>query len=170
MSNFKHTNVGDRTASKIKGYQAPPINGHTENGGLRAVYRKQLSKSFGNNYNTGLGSSPLLYSTNILGPFRTSFNAGDVVTNRIENTDIKYGKMSNQVGGNNLSRLQGKGDGNSGQNGKAMYSGNPRHVYDGSDYARYKKLAAINKNFNDITYGNGSKHHPSQFAIRRVRR
>ena len=169
MSNFKHTNVGDGTASKIKGYQAPPINGHTENGGLRAVYRKQLSKSFGNNYNTGLGSSPLLYSTNILGPFRTSFNAGDVVTNRIENTDIKYGKMSNQVGGNNLSRLQGKGDGNSGQNGKAMYSGNPRHVYDGSDYARYKKLAAINKNFNDITHG-GLSGHNTQHAYYRMRK
>jgi len=170
MSDFDHTIVGDRSASKIKGYQAPPISGHTENGGLRAVYRKQLSKSFGNNYNSGLGKSPLLYNKNILGPFRTSFNAGDVVTNRIENTNIKYGKVPNQVGGNNLSRVQGKADGISGQNGKAMYSGNPRHVYDGSDYARYKKLAAINKNFNDTTYGNGTKHLPSQFAIRRVRR
>ena len=86
MSNFKHTDLGEG----IKGFQAKPINGHTENGGLRAVYRKQLSKSFGNNYNTGLGSSPLLYNKNILGPFRTSFNAGDVVTNRIENTNIIY--------------------------------------------------------------------------------
>ena len=153
MSNFNHTNIGNGTASIIKGYQAQPINGHTENGGLRAIYRKQLSKSFGNNYNSELGSSPFLYNKNILGHFRSSYNAGDVVTNKIINTDIKYGKLSNQVGGNNLSRLQGKGDGNSGQNGIAMYSGNPRYVYDGSDYARYKKLAAINKNFNDTTYG-----------------
>lgn len=166
MSSFDHTKLG----GGIKGYQAKPIFGHTETGGLKSVYRKQISKSFGNQFNSGLGNSPLLYNKNILGPFRTSFNAGDVVTNRIINTDIKYGKMYNQVGGNNLSRLQGKGDGNSNQNGSAMFSGNPRHVYDGSDYARYKKLKAINNNFNDTTYGNSAKHHPSQFAIRRVRR
>lgn len=165
MSSFDHTKLG----GGIKGFQAKPIHGHTETGGLRSVYRKQISKSFGNQYNSGLNDSPLLYNKNILGPFRTSFNAGDVITNRIVNTDIKYGKMANQVGGNNLSRLQGKGDGNSGQNGKAMYSGNPRFVYDGSDYARYKKLHAINKNFNDETYG-GISGNNTQHAYYRMRK
>ena len=165
MSGLKDNVLG----GPYKGFQAKPIGGHTENGGLRSAYRKQISKSFGNNYNSGLGYSPLLYNKNVLGPFRTSFNAGDVVTNRIVNTDIRYGKMANQVGGNNLTRIQGKGDGSSGQNGKAMYSGNPRYVYDGSDYARYKKLHAINKNFNDVTHG-GASGNNTQHAYYRMRK
>ena len=40
MSGFKETDLG----GGIKGFQAKPINGHTENGGLRATYRKQISK------------------------------------------------------------------------------------------------------------------------------
>ena len=36
---------------------------------------------------------------------------------------------------------------------KHLQSGNPCHVYDGSDFTRYKKLAAINKNYNDKSFG-----------------
>ena len=115
----------------------------------------------------GLGTSPAIYSKNILGPFRTSINGGDVLTNRPQATDSKYGRAPNQVGGNNLSRIQNVGDGTN-NNGGAMYSGNPRFVYDGSDYARYKKLAAINSNYYDKTYG-GDKHSSNQSAIRKIR-
>ena len=47
----------------------------------RSTSRKYLAKAFGNLYNTGLGYSPALYPNNILGPFRTAYNAGDVTTN-----------------------------------------------------------------------------------------
>ena len=151
-----------------KGKQ-PMLHGHIEGGNDRAVTRKQLSRAFGNMINTGLGTSPLLYKNNVLGPFRTAFNAGDVVTNNIEATNIRYGRMPNQVGGNNLSRLQVRGDGTSGQTGNAMYSGNPKFVYDGSDYIRFRKLQAINKTYNDSTYG-GASNSQSQHAINRVRK
>ena len=49
-----------------------------------------------------------------------------------------------------------------------MFSGNPRFVYDGSDYVRFKKLQAINRNFNDITYG-GANHNNTQSVVRNVR-
>ena len=151
-----------------KGKQ-PMLHGHIEGGNDRAVSRSQLKRAFGNMKISGLGSSPLLYSKNVLGPFRTAFNAGDVVTNKIEATDAKYGRLPNQVGGNNLSRLQVGGDGTSSQNGNAMYSGNPKYVYDGSDYIRFRKLQAINKTYNDSSYG-GSAHSQSQHAINRVRK
>ena len=144
-------------------------HGHIEGGNDRVVTRKQLTRAFGNMINSGLGTSPSLYSRNILGPFRTANNAGDVVTNNIEPTDIKYGRLPNQVGGNNLSRVQVRGDGTSSQNGKAMYSGNPKYVYDGSDYIRFRKLQAINKNYNDSSYG-GASNSQSQHAINRVRK
>ena len=132
-----------------------------------SIYRKHLVKAFGNLYNKGLDDSPALYSKNILGPFRTSYNAGDVVTNKYSSTDSRYGISANQVGGNNLSRLQGVGDGVS-NNGIASYSGNPKFIYDGSDYTRFKKLMAVNKNFNDSSFG-GANNSQSQSVIRKVR-
>jgi len=151
-----------------KGMQ-PMLHGHMDGGNDRALSRKYLSRAFGNMINRGLGTSPLLYKNNVLGPFKTAFNAGDVVTNKIEPNNIKYGKLPNQVGGNNLSRLQVRGDGTSGQNGNAMYSGNPKYVHAGSDYIRFKKLQALNKNYNDTSYG-GASNSQSQHAINRVRK
>lgn len=51
----------------------------------------------------------------------------------------------------------------------AMWSGNPRWVYDGSDYVRFKKLQAKNRNFNDVSWG-GDRNNASQVALSRVRR
>ena len=164
MSFTQHTQLGGGS----KGHQ-PMLIGHTVNGGERATNRGQLRRAFGNMYNPGLKNSPVLFQKNVLGPFRSAFNAGDVVTNQIVATDSKYGKLSNQVGGNNLSRLQTPSDGNSSQNGKAMFSGNPRYVYDGSDYARFKKLNAINKNYNDLTHASSAPF-ATQHVFRRVRR
>jgi len=148
------------------GFQ-PGLFGYMDGGNERAMYRKHLAKAFGNLHNSGLNSSPSLYGNNLLGPFRTAYNAGDVVTNNIEATNIKYGREANQVGGNNLSRVQGRGDGVN-RGGKAMFSGNPRYVYDGSDYTRFKKLQAVNKTFNDSSFG-GANNSQSQSAIRHVR-
>lgn len=157
----------------IKGHQAKQF-GHMDSGGERSANRRYLAKSFGNLYNTGLGSSPALYNKNVLGPFRTAFSAGDIVTKNIENTNPRYGRESSQVNGNNLSRIKGQADGTY-QNGNAMYSGNSKFVYEGSDYTRYKKLAAINKTYNDTSHGgNGSTGKGTfgweQHAIRAVRR
>lgn len=168
---FSHSDLGaDKGKSNTTRGKQPLIIGHTVGGGERSANRKYLAKAFGNMHIAGLKSSPALYNKNVLGPFRSAFNAGDVITNGIYETDIKYGRESNQVGGNNLSKLNVSRDGISGQKGKAMFSGNPKKVYDGSDYARFKKLNAINKNFNDLTYGNDSTHRQSQHAIRRVRK
>lgn len=149
--------------------KAPIIFGSMDGGNERALARKYLSKAFGNMNNSGLNSSPLLYERNILGPFRTAFNAGDVITNSIEDTNSKYGTESNQVGGNNLSRLQRRGDGKSGQKGNAMYSGNTKYVHAGSDYIRFKKLQALNKTYNDRSFG-GAENSQHQIAIYRVRK
>lgn len=145
--NFKPEDLG----AGPKGKQNE-LFGYMDSGNERSLYRKHLAKAFGNLHNSGLKSSPSLYNKNILGPFRTSYNAGDVVTNSIVNTDIKYGREANQVGGNNLARVSGNPDGVS-RNGSAMYSGNPRYVYDGSDYTRFKKLQAVNRTYNDSSFG-----------------
>jgi len=46
---------------------------------------------------------------------------------------------------------------------------NGKWVYDSSDYIRYLKQKAVNKNYNDLSYG-GDDSHSSQSAIRAIRR
>lgn len=162
MLSFDQTTLGGAK----KGTQ-PQLFGAMDGGNERATSRKYLAKAFGNLYNTGLRSSPALYSNNILGPFKTAYNAGDVTTNGYGATNPIYGEASNQVGGNNLSRLQTLGDGVS-RNGGASYSGNPRFVHDGSDYTRFKKLMAVNKNYNDSGFG-GANNSQSQSVLKKIR-
>ena len=97
--NFDQSSLGGGK----KGIQ-PLLFGHASSGSDRALSRKHLTKAFGNLHLKGLNNSPALYSKNILGPFRTHFNAGDILVNSPQPTNIKYGKEANQVGGNNLAR------------------------------------------------------------------
>lgn len=107
-----------------------------------------------------------------LTPFRISYNAGDVF---MSNNKAPWHNLlhsgSNQI---NLPRQFGVGDGTStvkASNPRFVasgYSGNPRFVYDGSDFTRYKKLAATNRNYADVTFG-GDQHSASQQAYRRVK-
>jgi len=46
---------------------------------------------------------------------------------------------------------------------------NVKYVYDSSDYVTYLKQKAVNKNYNDLTYG-GDQSSASQSAIRAIRR
>jgi hypothetical protein len=46
---------------------------------------------------------------------------------------------------------------------------NVKYVYDSSDYVTYLKQKAVNKNYNDLTYG-GDQSNTSQSAIRAIRR
>lgn len=46
---------------------------------------------------------------------------------------------------------------------------NVKYVYDSSDYITYLKQRAVNKNYNDLTYG-GDQSKSSQSAIRAIRR
>ena len=134
--------------------------------------RKILRQSFGNQgiHSTG----PIIYPQKFasgLTPFRKSFNAGDIF---ISNNKAPWASLS-RTGSNqiNLPRQFGVGDGtstvktNTPKFVASAYSGNPRFVYDGSDYTRYKKLAATNQNYNDITFG-GDQNSASQQAYRRV--
>lgn len=46
---------------------------------------------------------------------------------------------------------------------------NVKYVYDSSDYITYLKQRAVNKNYNDLSYG-GDQSNTSQSAIRAIRR
>ena len=145
-----------------------------------ASNRFRLRKAFGNRIiqykRTANLKIPIQTSILPITPFRASFNAGDPFgsVNKTPWSGLLH-KGSNQI---NLPNHHGVGDGThtinvsdplTGVYGASAsgYSGNPRFVYDGSDYARFKKLQAINRNYNDITFG-GDQHSGSQQAYRRV--
>jgi hypothetical protein len=46
---------------------------------------------------------------------------------------------------------------------------NTKYVYDSSDYTTYLKQKAVNKNYNDLSYG-GNDSNTSQSAIRAIKR
>ena len=108
MSNISFNK--DTSLGSTKGIQ-PQLFGSMIGGNERSLSRKYLNKAFGNLVIPGLKSSPALYNKNILGPFRTHFNAGDVIVNTPQSTNKLYGKEANLLGGNNLARVNGSRDG-----------------------------------------------------------
>ena len=109
----------------------------------------------------------------ILTPFRRAMNAGDPygTVNMVPNNTL-VDRPSNQVQGSrraaNQAAASTAGNGLRTTTGGSAYTGNPRRVYDGSDYTRFKKLQAKNRNFNDPTFG-GDDHNASQVPLSRVR-
>ena len=156
----------------------------------RAIDRNELRKSFGNyiitdggaqvsqldHFNGDHGSSSVFIDNNIgaLTPFRRAMNAGDpyVKVNMVPSNTLSK-KPSNQVQGSQRAANQGAastaGNGLRTTAGGSAYTGNPKIVYDSSDYIRYKKLLAKNNNYNDPTFG-GDRHGASQVPLARVRR
>lgn len=100
-----------------------------------------------------------LKSQTSLTPFRVSYNAGDL-RSAVDSAPAPGMWNANQLSGvgNIRSLMFGLGDGTR-SNGSALFSGNPKYVYDSSDYIRYKKLSSELKNYNDKSFGgsnNGS--------------
>lgn len=106
-----------------------------------------------------------------LTPFRKAFVAGDLELTVNSGPDKRY-PSHNQV--NNIKRASNAGwrELAGGVNtGKAAYSGNTKYVYDGSDYTRFKKLQAKNRNYNDSSFGGPARGKNSYMlvALGRVR-
>ena len=131
-----------------------------EGGGNRSMYRTELRRMFGN---TRFPGNP-----NIITPFRKFLNAGDTAGTVNSAPSPLLGIAINQVSGNSMvSRVHAKHGGTN--TGAAFYSGNQKFVYDGADYTRYKKLSAINRTYNDSSFGGENGSTVSQ-ALRRVRK
>lgn len=110
----------------------------------------------------------------LCGPFRAAMSAGDVLGRKDQSAGgANMVTAVNKAVNHGSSRLGGAvstanvGDSiviggqtfvtGTGAGQTPLQSGNPRYVYDGSDFIRYKKLAAINKNYNDKSFGGPSK-------------
>jgi len=133
----------------------------------RGADRFVLREAFGNHWlSPNAGFSPLTRFSRTT-PFRRAYNAGDAF-GTVNESPNPFLPGSNQVNGRGVSRLNIKSGGPH-NDGKALFSGNPKFVYDGADYTRYKKLKAINKTYNDSSFG-GNDNNGAYVALNRVRR
>ena len=133
-----------------------------EGGSTRGRNREELRTGFGRFY----------CSKNkkvIITPFRQAYNAGDL--NGTKDNRILPGLYGPNPLNNNLGpasslvkfgHVRGIKTG-----GGSEYTGNPRFVYDGSDYVRFKRLVAKNKTYNDSSFG--GSNNGSYVPLMRVR-
>lgn len=98
-------------------------------------------------------------------PFRVAVNAGDLA-GTTNSGPLPQLPSANQVNGPMVNTQQNKGDGI--KSGSAGFTGNPKYVYDSSDYTKFKKLQAKLKTYNDSSFG-GSNNGSYSFLMR-VRR
>lgn len=104
-----------------------------------------------------------------IGPFRVVNNAGDFLSrqNYTSGGSNQVNNIRNSLTGYRV--LGGAIQPHRDNTGIPSATCNPRYVYDGSDYIQFKKLQAVNRNYNDYTFG-GDDFLADQSALRRVRR
>jgi hypothetical protein len=142
-----------------------------EGGGARGIDRFVLREAFGNQYlsNNPLYHSPAYYVNERLSkttPFRAIMSAGDVNGTKNE-AGAPFLPSPNQVRSSYVQTVKLFTNGVR-DNGSAFFTGNPKYVYDGSDYTRYKKLRAVNRTYDDKSFG--GSNNGSYSALKRVRR
>ena len=101
-------------------------------------------------------------------PFRIATNSGDPnsTVNQNPSSNMPSNNMVNGIQGNlTLNRAYINGTTNTGD---SYYTGNPRYVYDSSNYIKYKKEIAIQRNYNDSTSG-GNYQSTVANALMRIR-
>ena len=139
-----------------------------DNSNFRAIDRNVLREAFGNmvyKNKNGVKVNGLEYGKSKTTPFRTAMSAGDI--NGTVNIPVDKNalpKPSNPIHSKNISGLKLFSGSVQTKNNGSHYSGNPKYVYDGSDYTRFRKLQAMNRNYNDHTFG-GDDHNASFVAL-----
>jgi hypothetical protein len=167
-----------------------PINGPLLGGGFKgrmpqAVIDHDNSDRFARtrftlrdawNTTSTSGSS---YNKRIITPFRAVNNAGDILSRQDYSCGGTCQTFQSRPGLNGLRTRFGSISVSC--TPSVLYSFNQvnpavpasacnvKYVYDGSDYTTYLKLKAINKNYNDLTFG-GNEYNGAQSAIRAIRR
>jgi hypothetical protein len=139
--------------------------------------RFTLKNAWNTNYRRQLRANKLTQS--ITTPFRAVNNAGDLLSREnyscggtcqtfqsrpgLKGLRTKFGSISNScIPSATYSTLQLLSD-------VPAAACNVKYVYDSSDYTTYLKQRAVNKNYNDLTYG-GDQSNASQSAWKAIRR
>ncbi len=143
----------------------------------RKILRKALFKNSKVSYSDGSGKHTVGTGRSLTGPFRASFNQGDVLNRKYQSCG-----GCNQLNGTNSSILNLRpktGDGVQSNSCEVatlgvtprqvpLYSGNSKYVSDSSLFTKFKQLESINSNYNDKSFG-GNDHNGSYSFLRNLR-
>lgn len=145
-------------------------------GSARGEARIILRQAFGNSRRVwgsngvGQGTSPLNTPNPLCGQFRAAYSAGDIITPLTgggQAANQRYGFISNLVSGNGAAWNTVNHGGI--HTGQATYVGNPKYVYDSSDFIKYKKIKALGKTYNDSSFGGDLTGQNQASALAKVR-
>jgi hypothetical protein len=120
-------------------------------------------------WNTGYAMNMLNKNTAICTPFRAVNNAGDLLSRKYYSCGGPCQTFQSRPGMFGLKQHFGAIQNHCDGTGVPPSSCNIKYVYDSSDYIRYSKQKAVNKNYNDASYG-GNNYSGAQSAIRAIRR
>lgn len=171
---YPYNGPGPRLGEGLPGLMPQPLPGHDSSDAF-ARTRFMLRNSW--NTKSVCGSSN---PKRIVTPFRAVYNAGDLLCR--ENYACGGDNCQSVQSRPNMKGLRHRLGGNSqacvpsviwslSQMDPSVPAStcNPKFVYDSSDYIRFKKDQATNRNYNDRFFG-GNESNASQTAIRHVRR
>ena len=161
----------------IKGYMPQSVAGADKTYSEYEQIRFTLRDAWNTSYPDQLQQNNL--SKPITTPFRAVTNSGDLLSR--ENYSCGGGCQSVQSRPNVKGIKQHLGSTQYNCLPSAIYSNlqlnnkipaaacNVKYVYDSSDYTTYLKQKAVNKNYNDLSYG-GNNYSGSQVASKAIRR
>ena len=105
-----------------------------------------------------------------LTPFRQVYVAGDFKKYGSDPYSAQDPRLPtiNQINGLGPTMLFANGGGVKTKQNGSTFSGNPKYVYDSSDYTRFKNLQAQNSNYNDLSFGGDqfNASYPFLMAVR----
>ena len=157
----------------IRGIMPQPVIDH-DNSDEFAQTRMTLREAW--NTSSANGSA---YPKRMVGPFRAVNNAGDLLSRQNYSCGGTCQSFQSRPGLKGL--RQRFGSISNACTADVVYSSNQlnpavpasacntKFVYDSSDYIRFRKNQAYNKNYNDISFG-GNEYSGAQSAIRAIRR
>ena len=183
---------GQPPGGLLNGGSGPTGSGGMEGGSSRGRTRRVLRRAFGNSrldvgepcvpesavvcaVGSCAGKDGRPAKRSPLTPFRAATSAGDPILANYSRptTSAKCLYAPNQVTGTNRTlQFQRAKDSTGGVipvEGGSWWTGNPKYVYDSSDYIRFKRLQANNRNYNDASFG-GDQHNASFVPRSAVRR
>jgi hypothetical protein len=142
-----------------------------------SMQRKILRKAFKSNtvkYVDNSGAVQIL-GRSMSGPFRTAFNQGDVLTRKAQScggcnqvNDVNSGKLRPKMADGVSKKDCGTVTCGVTPSQVPLGSGNRNYVSDSSLYTKYRQLSAVNRNYNDSSFG-GDANNGSYTFLRRVR-
>jgi len=163
LTNFVNIYPGSKLGGGLPGF-IPQALITTNNNNEFAETRFTLKNAWNTN-----NARKVNNQQSVTSPFRAINNAGDLLGRQYYSCGGPCQTFQSRPNLHGLKKGFGHIQDNCDGSGIPPSSCNVKYVYDSSDYIRYAKQKAINKNYNDSSYG-GDQSSASQSAWRAIRR